>query len=96
MREIVTVSVSPGDILQLYSGGSPIGNAITVPSDTSSLTVIFRKTEEFQAAVEKRKEKLSERQQPRGAQGRRTGGRARLGGRRKQQQRSRMIKPVAL
>ena len=67
MKERVTTTVSPGEVLQVHSSRGPIGQPVTVPENTTSVTVIFRDTEGLKAAQARRAEKRGKAKRSRAA-----------------------------
>jgi hypothetical protein len=60
MKEKMTTAVSPGEMLQVHSSRGPIGQPIAVPEGVTSITIVFKDTEGFEAAKAARKEKRRE------------------------------------
>jgi hypothetical protein len=57
MKQRIKAAVSPGDVLQVHSGKGPIGEAVTVPQGTTSVTIVFRDGDAAKASAAKRAEK---------------------------------------
>ena len=54
MKEILNTDVSAGEVLRIHSSRGPIGRPITVPQGITSVTILIRDTEGFEAARAKR------------------------------------------
>jgi len=67
MKERITTTVSPGEILQVHSSRGPIGQPITVPQDITSVTIVFRDTEGMKAAAARRAERRGKTKRERAA-----------------------------
>jgi hypothetical protein len=57
MKERVTTAVSPGEVLQVHSSRGPIGQPVSVPPGTNSVTITFKDTEAVKAAAKRKAEK---------------------------------------
>jgi hypothetical protein len=79
MKERVTTSVSPGEVLQVHSSRGPIGQQVTVPKDVTSVTVIFKDSDAMKASKARRAEKRGKTKQGRAARKAR-GGAGKAGG----------------
>jgi hypothetical protein len=51
MKEIFSLSVAPGEVLQVYSSGGTQSERITVPEGVSSVTVIIWNSEELLGTI---------------------------------------------
>ena len=74
MKEVITVEVQPGEMLQLHFADGPVGEPIRIPEGVASVTVTIRDTARIETAKARRESAQVRRDERRAGRGAGRGG----------------------